>query len=114
MNFKAGDVVAVDFPGVNGIKRRPAVVLSSKTYHTNRPDVIVGLLTSQSGSLGVTDYILQDWKDARLKVSSVFRCFIATLPPSANFVYVGHLSDRDWQGVCACVKVSFDRSTMEN
>jgi mRNA interferase MazF len=40
--------------------------------------------------------------------------FIATLPPSANFVYVGHLSDRDWQGVCACVKVSFDRSTMEN
>jgi mRNA interferase MazF len=114
MNFKAGDVVAVDFPGVNGIKRRPAVVLSSATYHANRPDVIVGLLTSQSGSLGVTDYILQDWKDARLKVLSVFRCFIATLPPAANFVYVGHLSDRDWQGVCACVKLSFDRSAMEN
>lgn len=36
MNFKAGDVVAVDFPGVNGIKRRPAVVLSSMTYHKNR------------------------------------------------------------------------------
>ncbi len=114
MNFKAGDVVAVDFPGVNGIKRRPAIVLSSMTYHQNRPDVIVGLLTSQSGSLGVTDYILQDWKDAKLKVASVFRCFIATLPPSANFVYVGRLSDRDWQGVCACVKVSFDRSTLEN
>ncbi len=29
MNFKAGDVVAVDFPGVSGIKRRPAIVLST-------------------------------------------------------------------------------------
>jgi mRNA interferase MazF len=53
MNFKAGDVVAVDFPGVNGVKRRPAIVLSSITYHKNRSDVIVGLLTSQSSSLGI-------------------------------------------------------------
>ena len=51
MNFNAGDVVAVDFPGVNGIKRRPAVVLSSALYHANRPDIIVGLLTSKTGNL---------------------------------------------------------------
>jgi len=114
MNFKAGDVVAVDFPGVNGIKRRPAVILSSGTYHANRPDAIVGLLTSKKGSLGITDYILQDWQEANLKVSSVFRCFIATLPPSANFVYVGQLSERDWQGVCACVKLSFDQLIVGN
>jgi mRNA interferase MazF len=29
----AGDVVTVDFPGVTGVKRRPAVVLSSSDYH---------------------------------------------------------------------------------
>jgi mRNA interferase MazF len=29
-----GDVVVVDFPGVMGIKRRPAVVVSSDTYHS--------------------------------------------------------------------------------
>jgi mRNA-degrading endonuclease toxin of MazEF toxin-antitoxin module len=39
----AGNVVIVDFPGVTGIKRRPAVVLSSNTYHATRPDVIIGL-----------------------------------------------------------------------
>ncbi|MCX6833020.1 MAG: type II toxin-antitoxin system PemK/MazF family toxin, partial [candidate division Zixibacteria bacterium] len=39
----AGDVVVIDFPGVQGIKRRPAVVLSSAVYHTSRPDVVVGL-----------------------------------------------------------------------
>ena len=33
MVLSAGDLVSVDFPGVTGIKRRPAVILSSSTYH---------------------------------------------------------------------------------
>lgn len=33
MSFNPGDVVTVDFPGVQEIKRRPAVVSSSSTYH---------------------------------------------------------------------------------
>jgi mRNA interferase MazF len=56
--FNAGDVVTVDFPGVNGIKRRPSLILSSVTYHSVRPDIIVGLITSQTTGLGVTDYVL--------------------------------------------------------
>jgi mRNA interferase MazF len=105
--FNAGDVVTVDFPGVIGIKRRPALVLSSATYHTTRPDVIVGLITSQTTGIGITDYVLQDWQAAGLRVSSVFRCFIVTLPPAANPVLIGHLSELDWQGVRSCLKTSF-------
>jgi mRNA interferase MazF len=105
--FDAGDIVTVDFPGVNGIKRRPALILSSVTYHSVRPDIIVGLITSQTTGLGVTDYVLQDWQAAGLRVSSVFRCFIVTLPPAANPVLVGHLSELDWQGVRRCLNVSF-------
>ena len=44
--LKPGDVVIVDFPGVMGIERRPAVIVSSDAYHSARPDVIVGLITS--------------------------------------------------------------------
>ncbi|MBP0019147.1 MAG: type II toxin-antitoxin system PemK/MazF family toxin [Cyanobacteria bacterium SBLK] len=106
MTFKPGDVITVDFPGVTGIKRRPVVVLSSKTYHALRPDIIVGLITTQTSNLGVTDYILQDWSSAGLRVASIFRSFIVTLPPSANLVLIGHLSERDWQGVCNCVKIA--------
>ncbi len=105
--FNAGDVVTVDFPGVTGIKRRPAIVLSSATYHTARPDIIVGLITSQTTRIGVTDYVLQDWQAAGLRVSSVFRCFIVTLPSAANPVLIGHLSELDWQGVRSCLKTSF-------
>lgn len=52
MKFKSGDVISVDFPGVKGIKRRPAVIVSSSVYHENRPDVIIGLITSQTKKLG--------------------------------------------------------------
>lgn len=106
MKVKSGDVVTVDFPAVTGIKRRPAVILSSQTYHVNRPDVIVGLITSQTKNLGVTDYVLQDWQISGLRVPSVFRSFIVTLPPSANLVIIGKLSEQDWQGVKNCVKLS--------
>lgn len=104
--FNPGDVIAVNFPGVTGVKRRPAVVLSSAIYHATRPDVIVGLITTQTIALGSTDYALQDWEAAGLLVASVFRSFIVTLPPSANLVLIGHLSERDWKGVRTCVKVA--------
>ncbi len=48
MVLNAGDLVSVDFPGVTGVKRRPAVILSSATYHAIRPDIIIGLITSQT------------------------------------------------------------------
>jgi mRNA interferase MazF len=105
--FNPGDIVAVNFPGVTGIKRRPAVILSSSVYHAARPDVIVGLITSQTAAaVGPTDYLLQDWAQAGLRVPSAFRSFLATLPPSTNPVLVGHLSDRDWRGVREHVKVA--------
>jgi len=106
VSFNPRDIITVDFPGVTGIKRRPAVVLSSAIYHANRPDVIVGLITTQTTMLGMTDYVLQDWQAAGLRVASVFRSFIVTLPPSANLVCIGQLSERDWQGVRACVKLA--------
>jgi len=104
--FNPGDVVVIDFPGVTGVKRRPTVVVSSPRYHASRPDIVVGLITSQTTALGPTDYVLQDWAQAGLRVPSVFRSFFATLPPVTHPVLVGHLSDRDWQGVCTCVRIA--------
>ena len=104
--FNPGDIVVIDFPGVTGIKRRPTVVLSSSLYHTSLPDVVVGLITSQTVAVGPTDYTLIDWRQVGLRMQSVFRSFFATLPPATNPVVVGHLSERDWKGVRACIKAA--------
>lgn len=104
--IKPGDVVTVDFPGAQGIKRRPAVVVSSKSYHDVRPDVILSLVTSNLGSATTAmDYVLQDWQAAGLRTASAFRCFLATMP-ATSIIAIGHLSDRDWQGVQARLKLA--------
>lgn len=101
-----GDVVTVDFPGALGVKRRPAVVVSTHTYHTTRPDVVLALLTSQTaGATGPTDYLLQDWSTAGLHNSSAFRAFLATLP-ATSIVVIGHLSERDWHEVQARLRIA--------
>ena len=106
--FNPGDVVVLDFPGVRGVKRRPTVVISSPVYHASRPDVVVGLITGQTVAPGSTDYVLQDWSQAGLRIPSVFRSFFATLPRATHSTLVGHLSDRDWQGVCGCVRIALE------
>jgi mRNA interferase MazF len=81
--LKPGEVVIVDFPGVMGMKRRPAVVVSSDAYHSARPDVIVGLITSQVA--GSTDRALADWSAAGLRLPSLFRSFLVTVPRTAVY-----------------------------
>ena len=103
--FDPGDVVVVDFPGVTGVKRRPAVVLSSLIYRANRPDVIVGLLTGQIASAGgPTDWPLQDWQFSGLRRPTAFRSFLYTTPRSEVIAHISRLSQTDWEAVRACLK----------
>ena len=96
-NLDPGDVVLLDFPGTQKTKRRPALILSSRVYHRERPDIILGLITTQINSAtSATDYRLQDWAHARLRRPSAFRAFFVTLPRSAVKLKVGKLSSRDW------------------
>jgi hypothetical protein len=62
---KPGAVVTVDFPGAQGVKRRPALVVSTDIYHAARPDVVLAVITSQTrAATAPTDYVLQDWAAA--------------------------------------------------
>jgi mRNA interferase MazF len=104
---KPGAVVTVDFPGATGIKRRPAVVVSTTTYHATRPDVILAVITSQTPSAAApSDYVLQDWSAAGLHRPSAFRSFLVTLPAAAVASVVGQLSDRDWREVQTRLRVA--------
>ncbi len=48
-SFEFGDVVLVPFPFTDQstTKKRPAVVVSSRPYNAERPDVIIMAITSQ-------------------------------------------------------------------
>jgi mRNA interferase MazF len=94
--MRPGDVVTAEFPGAQGVKRRPAVVVSSDVYHATRPDVILSLLTTQTAqATNPTDYLLRDWTAAGLHAPSAFRSFLGMVSPSQVTV-IGRLSARDW------------------
>ena len=105
--MKPGDVVVGAFPGAEVTKTRPAVVLSTEDYHRHRPDVVVGLITTQASKpLAPTDCALRDWKQAGLRAASCFRLFPVT-PSQREVRLIGRLSDSDWESVRVCFKAGF-------
>ena len=65
--FNPGDLVTADFPGVTGIKRRPAVVVSTARLSLSSARCDPGVITTQTLSATTSmDYLLQDWTAAGL------------------------------------------------
>lgn len=107
LTVRPGDVVVADFPGIMGVKRRPAVVLSSEAYHSARPDAVLGLLTGQvAAATSPTDHILRDWPASGLRSPTAFRTFLITLPREDLIAVVGHLSAHDWNEVWGRLRLS--------
>ena len=105
--MKPGDVVIGAFPGAQITKTRPAVVLSTENYHQHRPDVIVGIITTQPpASMAPTDCALTDWKQAGLHAPSFFRLYPVTLR-QREVRLIGRLSETDWTAVRACFRAGF-------
>ena len=93
--------------GAQQTKVRPAVVIASATYLAERPDVLVGILTTKLPKRpGSTDYILGDWRSAGLRAVSCFRAYVLTAHRS-ELTVIGHLSGYDWKSVRARVRAAF-------
>lgn len=107
--MKPGDVVVGVLEGAIQTKVRPAVVIASTTYLAERPDVLVGILTTRPPKPAASsDYTLQDWRAAGLRAESHFRVYVLTVHRS-ELTTIGNLSDRDWTSVKACVGSAFAR-----
>ena len=105
VSVKPADVVIADFPGITGVKRRPAVVLSTIDYHTFHRDVILGAITTNLAvSTTPTDHLITDWTVAGLRRPSAFRTFLVTLPQRDLLAIIGHLSDADRTAVEECIR----------
>jgi len=105
--LKAGDIVVGVMPGALETKVRPGIVIASDTYLAERPDVMVGILTTKlPRPVTQLDYPLLDWQFAGLRAASCFRAYVLTIQRS-NLTVIGHLTQRDWSQVQARVRVAF-------
>jgi mRNA interferase MazF len=96
--YSFGDIVLVPFPFTDqsATKRRPAVVVSSTTYHESRPDLIIMAVTSQVRPAGVIGEVqVKDWKSAGLIKPSVIKPVIATIEASLVIRRLGQLKKEE-------------------
>lgn len=97
-SYDFGDVTLVGFPFTNlqATKKRPAVIISRRSYQQSRPDVILMAITSQIRSeLATGEAILKDWQVAGLVKPSILKPLIATLEKDRIIKVLGRLSETD-------------------
>lgn len=103
-----GDVVRGLFPGAQGLKERPCVVISTEYYHAERQDVLLAVVTSQlRQAVSPLDYALLDWAEAGLQGPSLVRMYLGTREQS-EVRPVGRLSERDWAQVRLRLQLSVE------
>jgi mRNA interferase MazF len=98
MSYAFGDVILVPFPFTDQstTKQRPAVVISSSSYNSQRPDLILLAITSQVRTpLSVGEALVADWQAARLIKPSVFKPLITTIEQALVIKPLGKLSAND-------------------
>ncbi len=107
-SFSQGAVVLVQFvyPDQTGVKLRPALVLSTDTYHRGRQEVILAGITSNVIRVLVGDTVVQDWQIAGLLAPSVVTGILQTVKQSALSRRLGGLSARDLRMVEANIRVA--------
>lgn len=82
MSLRFGDVIVVPFPFTDqsAIKKRPAVVVSSESYHRERPDLILMAITSQARTAPtVGEVSVVHWQAAGLLKPSVIKPLMTTI-----------------------------------
>jgi mRNA interferase MazF len=82
MTHSFGDVVLVPFPFTDqsGMKKRPAVIVSSNGYNASRRDLIIMAITSQVRQPhGFGEAFINDWQAAGLIKPSVLKPVFTTI-----------------------------------
>ncbi len=82
--YSRGDIVLVNFTFADesGIKRRPAIIVSSEAYNNGRDEAIIAAITSRTDRVLLGDHLINDWQGAGLLFPSVVTDIIRTIKQS--------------------------------
>ena len=102
--YSFGDVVLVPFPFTDqsGLKKRPAVVVSSAEYHGQRRDLVIMAVTTQVRVRpGFGELTVTDWKKAGLLAPSAVKPVLTTIERRLVLKKLGQLQSADLRSLRA-------------
>ncbi|MDT5124152.1 MAG: mRNA interferase MazF [Acidobacteriota bacterium] len=97
-NYSFGDIVLVPFPFTDQTttKKRPAVVVSSASYNTARPDLILMAVSSQMRATAIIGEVsIIGWQKAGLLKPSVGKPVLTTIEKGLVLRQLGQLEKQD-------------------
>ncbi len=107
MIYNRFDVVAVDFPFVEGIdsKRRPGLIVSTQRLHDAHKLYWIAMISSAEAGERVDDIVVTDPQKAGLPVKCAIRMArLATVSESRLQRRIGSISPKDRNAVLALMK----------
>jgi mRNA interferase MazF len=112
IGYNRGDVVLVSFifADETGVKRRPAVIISSNTYHTGRDEAIIAAITSRTDRVLIGDYLINNWQSAGLLFPSVATSIIRTIKQKMINKKLGSLQTQDMNAIDGKLKLALELS----
>lgn len=101
-----GDVAIVPFPFVERevAKRRPALVLSRRSFNEDNAHTLFAMITTGARSSWASDLVLADWNAAGLSHRSLIRWKVFTLPNALVLRVAGALSETDRTAAAAALR----------
>ncbi len=110
-DFNPGDVILLSYPFGEGagVRKRPALVVSSSVFNRETGELVVAQITSRvSAPARAGDYAIAEWREAKLPRPALVRARLATLARSLVLRRLGSLSEADYQGALAALKSQLD------
>ena len=106
-SYRFGDIVLVPFPFTDqtGIKKRPAIVVSSAGYQARRRDIVIMAVTSRMrSSPALGEFEVVEWKKAGLILPSVAKPVLATIEKRLVIKKLGSLQRADTESLQASLR----------
>jgi len=106
--YNRGDVVLVNFifTDETGVKKRPAIIISSREYNNNRQEAIISAITSRTERILTGDYLIKDWKKAGLISPSLATCIIRTIKQDMISKKLGKVTANDLKQIDKHLKIA--------
>ena len=105
-------VVAVPFPFMErpAVKRRPALIISTKEFNTVNDHSVMAMITTAMLESWPSDYLLAKSREAGLKVDCYVRWKVFTLPNALITKKIGELADEDRETLSIKARTIFIRA----
>ncbi len=101
-HYEFGDVILVPFPFTDQTttKKRPAVIVSSNSYQSERSDLILIAITSQGNpATSFGEITITKWRVAGLLKPSIIKPVLITIDKELVIKKLGQLEETDLQAL---------------